>query len=74
LTRRKVRVTPLKERRLERGLTCEQVALALGVTRQAVSAWERGVHRPSFKHLHKLAYLYDTNIWQVRDWTKGETS
>lgn len=52
----------LKERlaalRRERGLTQDELARAVGVTRQAVSKWERGVIAPSTVNLVALGRLY----------------
>lgn len=33
----------IRQKRIEKGLTQEQVALCLGVTAPAVNKWERGV-------------------------------
>ena len=38
------------------------VAHALGVTRQTVSAWERGVSLPSVQQLARLAALYGVGL------------
>lgn len=52
----------LKERlaalRRERGLTQDELAQAVGVTRQAVSKWERGVIAPSTVNLVALGQFY----------------
>ena len=37
----------LKERRVAQGLTQQELANALGVSKQAYSAWERGVKVPA---------------------------
>lgn len=39
-------------------LSQKQVALALGATRQMVSAWERGIATPSLRHLTQVCGLY----------------
>ncbi|MCI9318150.1 MAG: helix-turn-helix transcriptional regulator, partial [Oscillospiraceae bacterium] len=41
----------LKARRTSRGMTQEQVAEAVGVSRQAVSKWENGTAEPSTSNL-----------------------
>lgn len=48
----------LKEHRMERGMTQEFVAEALGVSRQAVSKWESGRSDPSTTNLLALAKLF----------------
>jgi len=44
----------LKEVRLDRGLTQQQVADALETTVQTISSLERGVHWPSYETLSAL--------------------
>ena len=48
----------LKAQRTSRGMTQEQVAEAVGVSRQAVSKWESGASDPSTANLIALAKLY----------------
>lgn len=48
----------LAELRIKEGLTQDELARELGVTRQAVSKWERGVIAPSTKKLVVLSRLY----------------
>ena len=47
-----------KEQRLKNGLSQEDVAVAVGVTRQAVCQWERGSSYPRGETLLKVAELY----------------
>ncbi len=51
----------LKEKREENHMTQEFVAEHLGVSRQAVSKWERGISDPSTSNLLALAKLYDVS-------------
>lgn len=51
----------LREMRLRSGLTQEQVARLLKVTRGAVGHWERGKNEPSLEMLRDLAKLYKTS-------------
>ena len=44
------------------GLTQEQVAEALDVSRQAVTKWENGTSAPSTQNLFKLAQLFGTTV------------
>ena len=62
----------LKERRVEQGLTQQELANALGVSKQAYSAWERGVKVPASDKVEQLEKLlsvpkgYFTEIEIVR--------
>jgi len=48
----------IKAYRMERNMTQEFVAESLGVSRQAVSKWEKGASDPSTSNLLALAKLY----------------
>ena len=48
--------------RKKSGLTQEDIAEKLGVTRQAVAKWERGETTPDVEFCIKLAELYGTSI------------
>lgn len=48
----------LAELRGQKGLTQDELAQALGVTRQAVSKWERGIIAPATMNLAALGRLY----------------
>ncbi|MDR1089373.1 MAG: helix-turn-helix domain-containing protein [Coriobacteriales bacterium] len=52
----------LAERRRERGLSQEALAEKLGVTRQAVSKWERSESSPDTDNLIALAELYKVSL------------
>lgn len=54
--------TVIRRRRLELGLTQEQVAQRLGVTAPAVNKWERGATCPDIALLGPLARLLQTDI------------
>ena len=47
----------LKERRVAQGLTQQELANALGVSKQAYSAWERGVKQPSREKVKLLEQI-----------------
>ena len=53
----------MKERRLARGLTQEQVAKIAGVDRTTITKIENGTLRPSVKTAQKIAQVLDF------DWT-----
>ena len=48
--------------RKEHNLSQEQLADELGVSRQAVSKWERGEASPDTDNLIALARIYDTSL------------
>lgn len=52
----------LKAQRTAHDMTQEQVAEALGVSRQAVSKWESGAAEPSTSNLLALAKLYGVDL------------
>ena len=52
----------LRNLRLEKGLTQEQVAEKLNVTRQAVSSYESGRTRPDIDTLMRFAEIYETDL------------
>ena len=52
---------------LRRGarLTQAEVAARLGVTKQAVSNWEKGLHEPHQRHARGLADLYGVHMEEI---------
>ena len=52
----------LRELRISRGLSQEEVARALFVSRQSVSKWENGAAEPGVDHLKALARLYGVSL------------
>ena len=52
----------IKERRLAKGLTQEQVAKYLGITAPAVNKWEKGASYPDITLLPALARLLGTDL------------
>ena len=52
----------LKDLRIEYGLTQEEVADKICVTKQAVSKWENGLSLPDVAALGSLAELYNTTV------------
>lgn len=63
---RNVERTPLsahlRELRRAHGYTQGQLAIRLGLTRQAISKWENGQSAPDLDNLRQLAGLYDCSI------------
>lgn len=52
----------LKEIREEKGFTQSEVASHLGVSRQAISQWERGIAYPDIDNLVLLCHLYQVSL------------
>lgn len=57
----------IKRIRLEKGLTQQEVADQLFVTRQAVSRWENGSTLPDINTIEKLSKIYDCTINDIVD-------
>lgn len=57
-------------KRQEKRMTQEKLAECLGVTRQAVSDWERDANKPEIQNLIDLAKLFEVSI----DWLCGVES
>jgi putative transcriptional regulator len=55
----------LRELREERGLTQEELARALGVTRQTIIAIEKGRYDPSLRLAFKIARLFNVKIEDI---------
>ena len=55
----------IKSYRVERKMTQEFVAESLGVSRQAVSKWEKGTSDPSTSNLLALAKLYGVSAEEL---------
>ena len=65
----------LKMLRKQNGLTQEELAEKLGVSRQAVAKWERGESVPDIAAYIQLADLYGTTVdMLVRDWSQTQHS
>ena len=52
----------LKHLRKSKGLTQEELALQLGVVRQTISKWEKGLSVPDADVLCKIADVLDTDV------------
>lgn len=66
--------TFLKKLRCERHLTQTQVAVKLGITRQAYGYYEKHNTLPDLEILLKLASFYDISISRFMDYCPPETS
>ena len=51
-----------KSLRLERGLTQDQISQALGITKQAVSHYERGTREPKQEMLEAIADYFNVDL------------
>lgn len=52
----------LKNLRLAKGLTLQQVGDAFGISKASISSWESGRSHPDHKKLETLAELFGTNV------------
>ncbi|WP_208560797.1 helix-turn-helix domain-containing protein [Marinilactibacillus kalidii] len=52
----------IKERRNELGMTQDQVAEYLGITRQTISNWENGKSYPDIERIIRLSELYTLSL------------
>ena len=55
----------IEERRRERGMTQQQLAAALGVSRQTIISLENGKYNPSILLAHSIARLFDAHIEDI---------
>ena len=62
----------IRELRLGRGLTLQEVATVLGVTRASVSKWEQGHSHPEYSRLEELARLFGVPAAHLLSEGKGE--
>ena len=61
----------LQTLRRARGLTQEQAAAAVGVTRQALSKWESGESLPDLRNCAALARFYDVTVDDLLNYDPG---
>ena len=52
----------LKELRSEKGLTQEQLAHELNISRYKITKWESGLTKPNINNLIQLAIFFDVSI------------
>lgn len=57
----------LRELRLEGGLTQEELARGLGVSRQTIIAIERGKYDPSLRLALRIARFFDSTVEEIFD-------
>ena len=57
-------VTELKILRIRKGLNQDELAKQLNVTRNSVSAWERGI-KPSLDNAKKIADFFEVSIDEI---------
>ena len=57
-------VTELKILRIRKGLNQDELAKELNVTRNSVSAWERGI-KPSLDNAKKIADFFEVPIDEI---------
>lgn len=55
----------IKKLREERGMTQDELAEKLNMTRQAVSNWETGKTQPDIETLTRLAEIFDVSVERI---------
>ena len=55
----------LRELRLEKGLTQQQLANAVNVNQRTISQYERGINEPDIKTLKKLSAFFNVTVGQL---------
>ncbi len=55
----------IEQRRRERGMTQQQLAAALGVSRQTIISLESGRYNPSLLLAHAIAQLFGAQIEDI---------
>ena len=55
----------IEQKRKERGMTQQQLAAALGVSRQTIIPLENGKYNPSILLAHAIARLFGTQIEDI---------
>ena len=55
----------IKKLREEKGMTQDDLAEKLNVTRQAVSNWENGKTQPDIETLTRLAEIFDVSVERI---------
>ncbi|ASA78041.1 helix-turn-helix transcriptional regulator [Thermococcus sp. 5-4] len=61
----------LRELREELGVTQEELAKALGVTRQTIIAIEKGRYDPSLRLAFKIAHFFNRRIEEIFIYEEG---
>lgn len=51
----------LKELRLEKSLSQQQLAKAIGVTQKAIDFWGKGINEPKVSYVFALAKFFDVS-------------
>ncbi|MEG2117265.1 MAG: helix-turn-helix transcriptional regulator, partial [Clostridia bacterium] len=51
----------IKELRIERGVSQNTLAVALGVDRRSIINWEQGINEPKAFYIAKLAVYFDVS-------------
>ncbi len=62
----------IKKKRNELKMSQEDLAGALGVSRQAVSKWETGQSEPSAKNLRELSGIFHISLTELMDSQQGK--
>lgn len=61
----------IKQMRKSKGITQEELAIKLGVVRQTVSKWEKGISVPDSEMLIEIAEIFETSVSVLLGETKN---
>lgn len=67
---KKKEITILKQKRKELGLTQQDVAKILNVSRQSVNYWENNMMSPVGSDMWRIILLYNMNEKETYEWIK----
>ena len=67
---KKKEITILKQKRKELGLTQQDVAKILNVSRQSVNYWENNMMSPVGSDMWRIILLYNMNEKEVYEWIR----
>ncbi len=63
--RKRLVASNIRRLREERGMSQTQLALALDVTQQEISRWERGVWEPDRRNVQRIAGVFGVPWWTL---------
>ncbi len=56
----------LKEQRLNLGLTQQELANLLGLTKESIAYFETGIRTPGLCAIKKISEFFNTTIYEIR--------
>lgn len=62
----------IKELRIEKGMTQQELANEIGVSQGAVFFWEKEINEPTAGYLMKMAKLFDVSVDELLSFENGK--